>query len=109
MPTIKLNTDYICLGHLSSNAWSLQENLARLAASQSARTIVAILRLNMYLSYGNIAWRNILTQQLETVQRLQRKITRIITFLKFKEYTDPLFKELSILVYHHLPKTSFVL
>ena len=61
----------------------------------------------MYLSYGNIAWRNILTQQLETVQRLQRKITRIITFLKFKEYTDPLFKELSILVYHHLPKTFF--
>ena len=26
MPTIKLNTDCICLGHLASNARSLQEN-----------------------------------------------------------------------------------
>ena len=42
----------------------------------------------MYLSYGNIAWRNIPTQQLETLQRLQRKIITIITFSKFKEYTD---------------------
>ena len=26
MPTIKLNTDCICLGHQASNVWSLQEN-----------------------------------------------------------------------------------
>ena len=42
MATIKLNTDCICLGHLASNAWSIQENNARLAANRSARTIVAI-------------------------------------------------------------------
>ena len=35
MSTVKLNTDCICLGHLASNAGSLQENLVRLAASQS--------------------------------------------------------------------------
>ena len=34
MTTIKLNTDCICLGHLASNARSLQENLAHLAANQ---------------------------------------------------------------------------
>ena len=27
MSTIKLNTDCICLGHLASNAWSLQGNM----------------------------------------------------------------------------------
>ena len=42
MSTIKLNTDCICLGHLASNGWSIQENNARLAANRSARTIVAI-------------------------------------------------------------------
>ena len=42
MSTIKLNTDCICLGNLASNAWSLQDNLAHLAASQSERAIVAI-------------------------------------------------------------------
>ena len=31
---IKLNTDYICLGHPPSNAWSLQEDIARFAANQ---------------------------------------------------------------------------
>ena len=43
MTTIKLNTDCICLGHLASNALSLQENLAHLAANQSERAIVAML------------------------------------------------------------------
>ena len=43
MSTIKLNTDCICLGHLASNAWSLQENLAHLAANQSEHAIVAII------------------------------------------------------------------
>ena len=42
MTTIKLNTDCICLGHLASNALSLQENLAHLAANQSERAIVAM-------------------------------------------------------------------
>ena len=44
MSTIKLNTDYICLEYLASNAQSLKENNARLAANQSAQiiTIVAI-------------------------------------------------------------------
>ena len=42
MSTIKLNTDCICLEHLASNAQSLKENNARLAANQSAHTIVAI-------------------------------------------------------------------
>ena len=44
MSSIKLrvNTDCICLGHLASNARSLQENNARLAAKQAAHTIVAI-------------------------------------------------------------------
>ena len=41
MFTIKLNTDFICLAHLASNARSLQENLSRLAPNQSTRTIVA--------------------------------------------------------------------
>ena len=40
--TIKSNTDCVCLGHLASNAWSSQENVARLAANQSERTIVAM-------------------------------------------------------------------
>ena len=34
--------------------------------------------------------------RLEPTRRLQKKIIRIITFPKFKEYTGPLFKELSI-------------
>ena len=42
MSTIKLNTDRICLGHLASNARSLQENNATLVANQSACTVVAI-------------------------------------------------------------------
>ena len=42
MSTIKLNTDCICLEHLASNAQSLKENNARLAANRSAHTIVAI-------------------------------------------------------------------
>ena len=42
MSTIKLNTDCIRLRLLASNARSLQETNARLAANQSARTIVAI-------------------------------------------------------------------
>ena len=50
MSTIKLNTDCIvaqsilCFGklHVASNAWLLQENLSRLAANQSAHTIVVI-------------------------------------------------------------------
>ena len=42
MTTIKLNTDCICLGHLASNARSLQENLAHLAANHSECAIVAI-------------------------------------------------------------------
>ena len=40
--TIKLNTDCICLEQLASNAQTLKENNARLAANQSAHTIVAI-------------------------------------------------------------------
>ena len=40
--TIDLNTDCICVGLLTNNARSLQENLACLAANQSARTIIAI-------------------------------------------------------------------
>ena len=40
--TINLNTDYICLGHLASNAWSLRENNVGSTANQSSRTIVAI-------------------------------------------------------------------
>ena len=40
--SIKLSTDCICLEHLAGNARSLQENNACLAASQRARTIVAI-------------------------------------------------------------------
>ena len=39
MSTIKLNTDCICFEHQASNVQSLQENNARLAANQSARTI----------------------------------------------------------------------
>ena len=39
--TVKLNTDSICFGHLANYVRSLQENLARSAANQSARTIVA--------------------------------------------------------------------
>ena len=42
MSTIKLNTDYICLGHLTTNARSLHTNLARLAANQSVHAIVAV-------------------------------------------------------------------
>ena len=42
MSTIKLNTDCIRLRLLASNARSLQETNARLAANQSARTTVAI-------------------------------------------------------------------
>ena len=45
MPAIKLNTDGICLGHLANlanNTRSLQENLARSATNQRARTIVAM-------------------------------------------------------------------
>ena len=42
MSTIKLNTDCVCLGHLASNARSLEENNARLAASESACTVVVI-------------------------------------------------------------------
>ena len=47
MSSIKLNTDCICHGHLASNALSyMQENntplATRLAANQSARTIVAV-------------------------------------------------------------------
>ena len=34
--------DFICLRHLASNAQSLQEHLAHLAANQSAHTILAI-------------------------------------------------------------------
>ena len=34
--------DFICLRHLASNAQSLQEHFAHLAANQSAHTIVAI-------------------------------------------------------------------
>jgi len=36
------NTDFICLRHLASNAQSLREHLAHLAANQSAHTILAI-------------------------------------------------------------------
>ena len=39
MSTNKLNTDCICFEHQASNVQSLQENNARLAANQSARTI----------------------------------------------------------------------
>ena len=44
LSTIDHNTDVhcMCLGHLASNAWSLQENIACLAANQGRRTIVAI-------------------------------------------------------------------
>ena len=45
MSAIKLNTDGICLGHLANlanNTPSLQENLARSATNQRARTIVAM-------------------------------------------------------------------
>ena len=45
MPAIKLNTDGICLGHLANlanNTRSLQESLARSAANQRTRTIVAM-------------------------------------------------------------------
>ena len=42
MFTIKLNTDSIRFGHLSYNAWSLQENLACSTANQSTCTIVAM-------------------------------------------------------------------
>ena len=42
MSTIKLNADCTLLRHLASNARSLQETNARLAANQRARTIVAI-------------------------------------------------------------------
>ena len=41
MSTIMLNTDGICLWHLANNPRSLQENLARSAAKQGVRTIVA--------------------------------------------------------------------
>ena len=34
--------DCVCLGHLASNGRSSQENVARLAANQSERTIVAM-------------------------------------------------------------------
>ena len=42
--TIKLNPDYLFIGHLTvaSNALSLEENNARLATNQSAYTIVVI-------------------------------------------------------------------
>ena len=36
---LSLKTDYICLGHLASNARSLQENPS-LAANQSMGTII---------------------------------------------------------------------
>ena len=36
------NRNFICLRHLASNAQSLQEHVAHLAANQSAHTIVAI-------------------------------------------------------------------
>lgn len=36
------NTDFVCLRHLASNAHSLQEHIAHLAANQSAHTIVAV-------------------------------------------------------------------
>ena len=42
MPTIKLNTDCKCLGHLANNARSSQGNLARSAVNQSVHSIVAI-------------------------------------------------------------------
>ena len=45
MSAIKLNKDGICLGHLANlgnNTRSLQENLARSATNQRARTIVAM-------------------------------------------------------------------
>ena len=45
MSAIKLNKDGICLAHLASlgnNTRSLQENLARSATNQRARTIVAM-------------------------------------------------------------------
>ena len=42
MPTIKLNTDCICLGHLANNARLPQGNLTRPAANQSVHSIVAI-------------------------------------------------------------------
>ena len=38
----KFKTDFICIVHLASNAWSLQENHAPLAANKSVFTIVAI-------------------------------------------------------------------
>ena len=38
----KFKTDCICIVHLASNAWSLQENLVPLAANKSVCTIVAI-------------------------------------------------------------------
>ena len=38
----KFKTDCVCIVHLASNAWSLQENLAPLAANKSVCTIVAI-------------------------------------------------------------------
>ena len=56
--TIKLNTDCICLGHLASNAWSLQENNVCLAANQSTHTCTivgikykVIIHVNLALVY----------------------------------------------------------
>ena len=42
MSPIKFNTDCKRIVHLASNAWSLQETLAPLAANNSVHTIVAI-------------------------------------------------------------------
>ena len=59
-----------------------------------------------YLSYGNIVWQNTYTTRLEQTRRLQKKIIRIITFSKFKEHTDPLFKELFISPYRPIEATT---
>ena len=72
MSTIKLNTDCICLRHLASNGWSIQENNARLAANGSAHTIVAIysaiiLMIQLpgvncsFIFFGTLRWREILS------------------------------------------------
>ena len=53
--------------------------------------------IHPYLSYGNIAWGNTYSTRLLPIRKLQKKITRIITFSKFTDHTGPLFKELSII------------
>jgi len=48
-----------------------------------------------FLMYGIIAWGNTYQTTLQPLYLLQKKVVRIITFSKFDEHSDPIFKHLN--------------